>query len=71
MAARLVEVKQYHRWNVLFQFEKPCLIVETERPDNPDVVRAFSGGFLEQHGGAHRTKYVDMILSQLSQVNNP
>jgi hypothetical protein len=44
------------------------LIIETERPDNPDVKRAFAGGFLEQHGGFHRTKYVDMILAQLGQV---
>jgi hypothetical protein len=51
-----------------FQFEKPCLIVETDKPDNPDVKRAFSGGFVEQHGGLHRTKYVDTILAQLSQV---
>ena len=54
-----------------FQFEKPCLVVETERQENPDVKRAFAGGFVEQHGGLHRTKYVDMILAQLSQVGSP
>jgi ERCC4-type nuclease len=49
------------------QFERPCLLIETEKPSDPDVQISFAGGFVEQHGGIHRTKYVDTVLAQLSQ----